>query len=175
MKFTRIMAAAAVCLTFASTAQAQTQCTSAAKFVTVDACTALNTVDVTVGYVARLTLTSATTGLTAPTAINFGDVAGVTNSNALSLDVKANANWAITASAASANWTGGGNNKPAGDLKVATNQVASTQLTTAGIAVGSGSAHAGTTLQISYNVIYGWTIDIPGSYSLGINYTLTSP
>jgi hypothetical protein len=42
--------------------------------------------------------------------------------------------------------------------------------------VGTLSAGtSGTTFNIFYNTIYNFTTDIPGSYSLVVNYTLTAP
>ena len=110
------------------------------------------------------------TTLTAPKAQDFGNASGVSSSGP-TLTVKANTNYTLTAAAASATWSGGGNDKPASDLRFSVNGGSFGALSQ----VGQGAATAGKPYAIGYNTLYNWTIDKPGNYSLVVNYTLTSP
>jgi hypothetical protein len=177
MKVTRIIATAAMSAVLAGTAQAQAlNCTGTTSAGPTN-CSVTNTVNVSVPYVASLQVSSATTNLTAPTAANFGASAGVSDANAISLTVKANSSYKVTASAAAATWTGGTHSKSAGDLKLSIDNFSTTSaLSTAGVQIASGaSATASSNISIGYNVVYNWTTDAPGAYSLAVNYTLTSP
>ena len=171
MKVTRIIAASLM-LAAASTAQAQqtTYCDGASAF---DAnCKVTNTVSATVGFAARLMLNNTSTTLTAPTAANFGTSAGVTNANALTIAVSSNVEYTLTASAATTNFSGGSGNKPATDLKISVDGGSFGSIGQIGT---EGAATASTVYTIGYNTIYNWLIDTPGTYTLAINYTLTSP
>lgn len=110
------------------------------------------------------------TTLTAPRSQDFGATAGVSSSGP-TLTVKANTNYTLTATAANPTWTGGGNNKPASDLRFSVNGGSFGALGQ----VGQGAATAGKAYAIGYNTLYAWTTDKPGNYSLVVNYTLTSP
>lgn len=135
-------------------------------------CRLTNTVSATVPTVARLTITSLTTTLTAPLAADFGTAAGVPSAGP-SLNVKANAGYTLTASPAAATWTGPATStKPASDLKMNVNGGSNVALGQVGT---SAAATATTDYAIGYNTIYNWTTDIPGVYSLVVNYTLTAP
>ncbi len=124
-----------------------------------------------INSVARLSISTTATTLTTPATSDFGTGAGV-NSAGPSVTVKANAGYTLTASAASATWTGGGGNKPATDLKMKVN---GGSLTALGQVAQTTIGTTGTTYTIGYNAIYNWTVDVPGTYSLVVNYTLTAP
>jgi len=179
MKVTRIIAAAAMSAVLAGTAQAQvTQNCTGTTTPGPTGCQVVNTVSASVPIVARLVLSSATTTLTAPTAADFGTTAGVADASAVALTVRANAAYRITASTAATSWTGPtGSTKAIGDLRLSTDNFATlSALTSAGVQIASGAAPtAGNTIQIGYNVLYNWTTDLPGGYSLPVRYTLTSP
>jgi hypothetical protein len=176
MKSTAFLMAATLVLATASTAGAQVQnCTGTAS-AGPSSCTVTNTVSATVPYVARLTLSQAATTLTAPAAADFGTT-GVVDAAAITIDVKANSAYTLTASAATANFSGpSGSAKRAGTLAFTTNASTYTALSTTGGTVGTGSAAtAGTVFTIGYRTAYAWTVDAPGTYSLAVNYTLTAP
>lgn len=179
MKVTRIIATAAMSAILAGTAQAQATVNCTGTTTTgPTGCQIINTVSASVPIVARMVLSSATTTLTAPTAADFGTTTGVSDASAVSLTIRANAAYRITASTAAANWTGPtGTTKAIGDLRLSTDNFATqSALTAAGVQIASGSAPtAGTTLQVGYNVLYNWTTDLPGAYTLPVRYTLTSP
>jgi hypothetical protein len=135
-------------------------------------CRLTNTVSATVPTVARLTITSLTTTLTAPLAQDFGTAAGVPSTGP-SLNVKANVGYLLTASPAAATWSGPATSaKPASDLKMNVNGGSNVALGQVGT---SPNPTATTDYAIGYNTIYNWTTDIPGVYSLVVNYTLTAP
>jgi hypothetical protein len=179
MKVTRIIAAAAMTAALAGTAHAQVTVNCTGTPTTgPSGCLVTNTVSASVPIVARLVLSAAATTLTSPTAADFGTTAGVSDGNAVTLTVRANAAYRITASTAATSWTGPtGTTKPVGDLRLSTDNFGTTSvLTGAGVQIASGAAPtAGANIQIGYNVRYDWTTDLPGGYSLPVRYTLTSP
>ncbi|WP_439642651.1 hypothetical protein [Gemmatimonas sp.] len=182
MKVTRIIAAAAMSAVLAGTAQAQAtpsvNCVSAsATRFDPATCFLTNTVTAHIPWVARMELASATT-LPTPTAADFGAAAGRSTTTPTVLTVRANAGFRVTVSAPSATWTGpAGSSKPARDLRIFTD-VATTPvaLSSTGVSIfSSTSASAGRAINVGYSVLYNWTTDGPGAYTLGVNYTLTSP
>lgn len=177
MKVTRIIAAAAMSAVLAGTAQAQVNCTGSSS-AHMQNCTATNQVSASVPYVARIQISAPTTTLTMPTAENFETTEGVSDANAVSLSVKANAGYKITASAATANWLGGSGSKEVSDLSITTDNFAnkSALSSTGTVAIATANAPTGgTTYNIGYNVKYNWLTDTPGTYTLTVNYTLTAP
>lgn len=175
-KSSSLVAAVVLSLAAAGTASAQVQnCTGTASAGPAG-CTVTNTVSATVPYVARLTLSQAATTLTAPTAADFGTT-GVVDAAAITIDVKANTAYTVTATAATATFSGpSGSAKPAGSLAFTTNASTYTALSTTGATVGTGAAAtASTVYTIGYRTAYNWTVDAPGSYTLAVNYTLTAP
>jgi hypothetical protein len=156
-------------------AQATLNCggaTEAAIGAATTTCRLTNAVSATVPTVARLQISTTTTTLTAPLAADFGTAAGV-NTTGPSLNVKANAGYTLTASAAASTWTGPAtSSKPAADLKM---NVDNAGVVALGVVGSSTAATASKDYGIVYNVIYNWTTDIPGVYSLVVNYTLTAP
>jgi hypothetical protein len=135
------------------------------------ACAVNNTASLTLGKYARLSIDNVTTTLATPAASDFGTVGGVTTTGP-TLTVSSNAPWTLTASAA-ASWTGSGNNaKPVTDIKA---KAGAGSLTAFPFAAATGSAVTGNTTAMSYNTIYNFVTDTPGSYSLVVSYTLSSP
>lgn len=177
MKFARLAATAAL-LAVASTAQAQAvtqQCTGTATGIAAG-CSVTNTVTSTVPYIARLILSQAATSLAAPTAADFGTAAGVVTPAAVTLEVRSNSKYTVTAAAAAANFSGGSGNKLASSLTFTTDASTYAPVAGTGSTVGSSaSATASTIYTIGYKTLYDWTIDTPGAYTLGIVYTLTAP
>lgn len=181
MKVTRIIAAVAMSTVLAGTAQAQAtntaNCTGGTPSAAANACFVRNTVTATIPWVARMEITTATT-LPSPTAEDFGALGGKSTTAPTALTVSANAGVTVTATAATAAWSGP-YAKPATDLRIFLPASPSTFLTlssTAGQTVFTSTAATSASLvNIGYNVLYSWGSDVPGSYSLAINYTLSSP
>ena len=143
-------------------------------------CSVTNTASVTVGTLLKLTLSSTTTGLTTPDTVAFNQ--GYQDDlSALTATVKANRGWTLNVKAGAATWTASGAgaraNKPAGDLEWSTSGGAPfTALTTSAATLAtSGSGTTGTTSTLSYRTLWNYILDTPGSYSLDVVYTLTSP
>jgi hypothetical protein len=137
-------------------------------------CLVSNQVNVTVPSVARLTIDATSTGLTAPQAAEFAPGGtGHSDPSGPTLTVAANVNWTVTASTGAALWTGGSATKPAADLTV-TNDAGATYHAFP-FAVSTGTPTSGSAKQVGYHTNYSFTIDTPGTYSLVVNYTLTSP
>lgn len=177
MKFARLVATGAALLAVAGTAQAQVtqQCTGTATGISAG-CAVTNTVTSTVPYIARLILSSPATALTAPTAADFGTVAGVVSAGAVTLEVRANSKYTVTAAAAAANFSGGSGNKQSSSLTFTTDASTYKPVAGTGSTVGTSlAATASTIYTIGYKTLYDWTIDTPGAYTLGIVYTLTAP
>jgi len=179
MKSTKaLVLTAIVAVVTASSAQAQLfiNCGGAGEAVigaSSTTCRLTNTVSATVPTVARLTITSLTTTLVAPLAADFGTAAGV-NSAGPTLTVKANAGYTLTASPAAATWSGPAtSNKQATDLKMVVNGPGT--FVPLGQVGTSANPTATTDYAIGYNTVYNWTTDIPGVYTLVVNYTLTAP
>lgn len=184
MKVTRIIAAAVMSAVLAGTAQAQgpvpaVNCTGDLTSRWSTPCSIGNTVQANVPFVARMEMVSSTT-LPQPVAADFGTDAGLNtpSSNPTVLTVRANAGYKVTATAAASTWTGpAGSSKASSDLRVFVNNSTSMQpLSTNGVDIFTESTPtAGTAINIGYNVRYQWMTDVPGNYSLAINYTLTAP
>lgn len=178
MKVTRIIAAAAMSAVLAGTAQAQANtanCTGGTP--SASPCRVQNTVSATIPWVARMSIASATT-LPSPIAEDFGNTAGKSTTAPTTLTVSANAGVSVTATAASAIWTGP-YAKPASDLRIflpsAPTSFLALNNTTGQPVFSSTTPTSSTNVDIGYNVLYSWGTDIPGSYTLAVNYTLTSP
>lgn len=163
---------AAALLLVAQPARAQT-CTG-------NPCNVDNTASVTVATVLKLTLSSTTTTLTAPTeaiydageAIQAGPIA----------TVKSNRPWNLQISATTALWAGVGVlarlDKLVGDLQWSrTGGAPFTALSLVpanvyGASQGAGGAQVTT---FTYRTVWSWAADTPGDYSLVVRYTVTAP
>ena len=107
--------------------------------------------------------------------VGFGQTAGPT------LTVKSNANWTVSARVTQTIWTALAAptraDKPAADLQWA--RVAGgpfTDFSTTGVTVQAGTgATAGTMIPLFLRVKYAWLLDTPGSYSIPVQFTITSP
>lgn len=145
-------------------------------------CFLAGSVSMTAGRVIRLQMSAATTTLTAPTAANFD--AGFNATTGPTLTVSANAAWTLHVRASAALWTATNTapgapariNKPAADLKwsTASNGVF-TPLSTSDVNLVTGAATASNVTTLFFQMLYGWTLDTPGNYSLSVVLTLTSP
>ncbi len=129
-------------------------------------------------YAARLELSAGATSLAVPTPAAFNSPAGINTPNAVTLTVRSNAAHTITVSAATATFAGGTNTKPASSLRFSADNFATAALPVAGTGsalVSAAPATAATLYTIGYNTTYNWLTDPPGTYSLQVRYTLTSP
>lgn len=132
----------------------------------------------TIPTVIRLSIDDTTTSLTTPTEANFNS--GSSSSTGPSITIQSNSPWTLYIRAGAATWTGVGAgaraNKPAGDLGWNTTGGASyTAMTTIDAVVTSGTRTASNITQIYYQVNWSWPLDTPGTYSLVVQDTVTSP
>jgi hypothetical protein len=177
MKASKILFAAVATALVAGSAHAQStiNCGGASESAIGSACTVQNTVSADVPSVARLSITSTTTTLTAPKAADFGS-AGSGNqvlSAGPTLTVAANVGHTLTASAPST-WTlqSGTTAKPSTDLQIKVNSGTMAAIGQIGtLAAATNSA----TYALEFGTKYNWTVDVPGTYSLALTFTLTSP
>lgn len=160
----------------ASGAAAQTACNGGGS------CAVVVTLRLPRPYVARLTLSQSTTTVPQPTAADFAagfkDVAGPT------LTVKANAPYRVTIQAAQSRWSYTGQaaapNKPASALlwsgSAAGPYTSSASSSTVWPANGlAAPATAGQSIPLFYRTQWTWTTSPPGTYTLPVNLTITSP
>src|SRR6478672_5873996 len=147
-----------------------------------DSCGLPGSVSMTAGRVVRLQMSAGSTSLTAPTPADFD--AGFNSTTGPTLTVSANAAWTLHIRAAAATWTATNTSpgvparidKPAADLKWSTASNGSfVALSTTDVSLVGGSATAGSASTLYFQTLYDWTLDTPGSYTMSIVLTLTSP
>ena len=164
-------AVAVALLAAASQADGQASCTG-------NPCTVQVTASATVNDVLKLTLSGTTTALGTPTEADYDagykDVAGPTAS------VKANRPWHVDIAGAGATFTYAGSlanpNKPATDLQWGTTAGTYGNNMGASAVLLSGANGTGNASQaIFFRTMWAWASDVPGSYSLVINFTLAAP
>jgi len=138
-------------------------------------------VTVTAPSIFKLTINDTSTAVTAPVEADFDngyqDVA-----SAVTATVKSNRPYTLKIKGGAATWTGSGGaraNKPVGDLLWGTVSPAATALSTTDANIGSpsttgnnGSSPAAT---VNYRILWGYTDDTPGTYTIPVVFTLTSP
>ena len=160
-------------------AHATAQCTAAGSPAN---CGQPGSVSVIAGRVVRLQMSAGSTSLTAPTTSDFD--AGFNATTGPTLTVSANAAWTLHIRAAAALWTATNTtpgvaarvNKPAGDLKWSTASAGTfSALSASDATLVSGSATASNATTLYFQTLYNWALDTPGSYSLSVVLTLTSP
>lgn len=136
-------------------------------------------INITVTRAVRLALSATSIALDAPMPADFD--AGFGQTAGPQLTVKSNSTWSISIRSTQATWTASGPsaraNKPTSDLRWATNPAGPfTNLsTTATTMQVSAAPSAGTVVPLHFRVAYAWTLDTPGTYSLPVQVTVTSP
>lgn len=155
----------------ASQADGQASCTG-------NPCTVQVTASATVNDVLKLTLSGTTTALGTPSEADYDagykDVAGPTAS------VKANRPWHVDIAGAGATFSYVGSlanpNKPSSDLQWGTSAGTYANNMGASAVLLSGANGTGNASQaIFFRTMWAWASDVPGSYSLVINFTLAAP
>jgi hypothetical protein len=106
--------------------------------------------------------------------------AGVGTPTPVSFTVQGNRAWTVQISGAAANWTasaGAWTNKPVSDLRWSlSSSGATTGMSITPATVASGSATAGSASTTVYlRPAVHWTTDLPGTYTIGVTFTLTTP
>ncbi len=106
--------------------------------------------------------------------------AGVATPAPVSFTVQANRAWSVQISGAAAAWTasvGAWANKPVSDLRWSLSSTgATTAMSVTPASVISGSATAGSASTTVYlRPAVHWATDLPGTYTIGVVFTMTSP
>lgn len=168
----------AVALFAAAPVQAQESCPISAGTGTT--CNVPTTATMTMPVLAKLTLSATSATLATPDSAGEFNASGVVfkQSTGPTYSVRANRSWQLMIEPSTENFTAPtGVTKVAGDVAWSLDQSNWTVLsaTSAGTIESNGTATADLTpVQIYYRTKYTITNDKPGSYSLGIKYTLTA-
>lgn len=146
-------------------------------------CTIQNTASVSVVDVMRLTLDGYTTDLGTPTESDF--VAGYRTAAGPTATVRSNRPYRVTVKAvpSSFSWTAPTINggtladplKPASDLLWGTAAGTYGNDMSASALLLSGNGTSSTQQQIHYKTLYSFAKDVPGTYSIVIDFTLAAP
>jgi hypothetical protein len=169
----KLVSLAAAFALVASTAQAQTVSTTANPGSVTTYAT------VTVNTIIRLTINDTSTAISSPTETDFDngfqDVGA-----AVTATVKSNKAWSLSIAGGAATWTGTGGAqaaKPVGDLRWRTAGAApGTALTTSNVSINSGaSGTGGTATNVSYDIVWSYASDTPGTYTIPVVFTAAAP
>lgn len=176
-KYLSLVAGLALVAGLSTVAQAQPVTGSGASPVVVN-----TYVTVTAPSIFKLTINDTSTAVTAPSETDF-DNGGQDVMSAVAATVKSNRPYTLNISTNATNWTGsagGRANKPVGDLLWGTGVASPTTAIGSSLAPivpasttgNNGSSSAAT---INYRIKWGYTDDTPGTYTIPVVYTLTSP
>jgi hypothetical protein len=164
---------------FAGPAQGQGSCTRNGQGTCVLGDDATHAVRITITRAIRLESTASSVTLAQPSGLDYDAGFGLTVGPVLTM--KANSSWAVTLRATQPLWTASPaparSDKPVGDLQwglAAAGAFADLSTTAATIASG-GAGTNGTPIPLHFRVKYAWLLDTPGSYSLPLQITVTSP
>ncbi|MCX5760301.1 MAG: hypothetical protein NTW72_02150 [Gemmatimonadetes bacterium] len=168
----------------ATAAEAQSNCTSSSSIRTGSAartCTfTISAANASTYTNPKILLLTASTTAVALTIDEAAFVAGKTPESSMTLVVKGNRSWSVTAQGGLATFNATGtlawSSKPVTDIKWATTSgAAGTSLTTTAVTVMTGNATASSSATLYWSSALSWTTDKPGTYSMPINITLTTP
>jgi len=133
-------------------------------------------------YAAQLTTTATTTslGTISQTTLPAGTASSTIVTAGPTITANANAAYAVTIAAQSSTWsyTGTFTNpaKPAGHLEYRVGSAGSyTAITTTGASILSGTAATERSAALSFRTTWAWASAKPGTYSLPLTITLTTP
>jgi len=130
----------------------------------------------------HLTIGSATTAFGTVTSTDFD--AGFAERSGPSVTVQANKPWTVGISSAATFWTAVNTDptnparttKPRADLHWSnTSGLVGTPVSATVTTIGSGSGTAGTVVPLFFRIIWDYTVDTPGNYSISVTFTLTAP
>ena len=135
--------------------------------------TANNTVNVTVGTLLKLTLSTNNINAPAPVVADFD--AGKQDVTGPVATVKANKGWSLDVTGS---WTAAPYSKAAGDFKwdkTCTSPTYPNSLAASGNAGSGASGTNSTAVNMCYEIVWAYANDVPGSYTATVTYTLTAP
>lgn len=180
----RVVVSVVFATAFAADALSQGQCQTNGPDVCSTQANNTNAISLTITRATRLEFSATSVALQAATAAAFDTTYGTTSG--FTLTVKSNQGWNVTTRVTAGTWTAavlGGSgatpraNKPASDLLWATSGGGPfTPFTTTAVQLqASGSATAGVVIPMNFRVLYSWTLDTPGIYTIPIQFTITAP
>lgn len=169
----KLMAAAAGIMSVAGATLASAQGSCSA-----NPCTVQVNASAAVPELLRLTLSSTTSDLGTPTEADFD--AGFKDASGPTATVKSNRPWHVDVVGAAGAFTYAGSspdpNKPSSQLQWGTTLGTYGQNMGTSAALFSGATGtSGSSQPIFFRTLWSWTSDVPGSYSLAINFTLAAP
>jgi hypothetical protein len=135
-------------------------------------------INLTITRAVRLALSTSNIALNPPMPDDYDAGFGYTAGPVLT--VKSNSTWSLSIRVTQGTWTASPAparaNKPASELRWATSAAGPySNFSTTAATVQSGPASAGTVIPLHLRVAYAWLLDTPGSYSLPVQVTITSP
>lgn len=137
-------------------------------------CPVATTVTATVPIVATVTLNAINTSFNPIALADFNT--GYKFATGPSAEVKANAAWTLSVSSNASTFDAAPWSKPAADLTWATTgNTPATAMSTSAATLMSGVATNGDSEGIDYRWKLTFADDVPGSYSMTVNFTLTAP
>lgn len=134
--------------------------------------------NITIQQATRLTLASSSVALPQPTDVSYN--AGFGAPGSVAFEIRSNANWRVSISSSATTWSfspaSARNDKPRADLQWATNIAGPfTDVTATATSIATGGATNSTIQTLYLRSKYNWTLDLPGSYSIAVQVTLTAP
>jgi len=147
-------------------------------------CTVSTTLSTTVASLMNLTLNGTTVTLVAPSAVTDFNASGLFSSTTTgpNFQVKSNRSYRVQVSTDAATFshtpaTGAASYaKPVANVQISTDGTNFSALSTVAADIASGSATAlSTVTSVNYKTAYDITKDQPGSYTLGVTFTLIAP
>ncbi len=163
---------------FAASARAQGNCSVNNQAACVVGGTASFALTITIVSAVRMSIPTGAVALGAATAADF--TSGFGAPIAVPVTVRANQSWSVSLSASSALWTGSPlaarQDKPAADLQWALAPGGPfADLGLVPQTISAGPPTSGTIVGLQLRARYGWTLDVPGFYSLPLQLTITAP
>lgn len=172
------LALVAVALSAPRAADAQLTCTVSNAANCVVGGTAASAITVTVTEASRVTLSSSSVSLPAPNEVSYNN--GFGSPGSVQFQVRSNTNWSVAVSSPATFWSSSPvsarADKPVSDLQWSLNSGGPYTDMAAGLAtIATGTATGGNTQTLYLRSKYSWAQDLPGSYSIAVQVTLTAP
>jgi hypothetical protein len=125
-------------------------------------------------------MVSPPTTLTATaTVTDMDDVDGMATGSIATITVQGNRTWSISVNGNSALWTATGGawaSKPVSDLRWSlTPTGVSTAASTTASTLMTGNPSSGTPINVYFRPVVHWLTDKPGTYTMGVTFTITAP
>lgn len=131
----------------------------------------------------RLTIGSATTAFGTVTSTDFDNTYAQTAGPTIT--AKANKPWTVSISSAATFFTASNTDlstparstKPLSDLHWDNNSGGSfaNAVTNSAVQIGAGNGTAGTVIPLYFRILWNYSLDTPGNYSVSVTFTLTAP